>query len=66
VVKVKGTGRHKMRCASWQVRATGVVTQHNETQAEHAGLLSVHCSVNVPGGSVIGVCVDGDVRVLEG
>lgn len=66
MVKVKGTGRHKMRSASWIVRATGVVTQHNDTQLEHAGSLSVHCSVNVSGGSVIGLCNDGDVKVLEG
>jgi hypothetical protein len=66
VAKVKGTGRHKMRSASWVVQATGVVTQHNDTQLEHAGLLSLHCSVYVSGGSVIELCDDGDVRVLEG
>jgi hypothetical protein len=64
VVKVKGTARYKMRSASWIVRATDV-TQHNDTQLQHAGSLSAHCSVNVPDVSEMELCDDGDYRVLE-
>lgn len=66
MVKVKGTGWHKMRSASWIDRATAVVTEHIDTKLEHTGSLSTLCSVNVHSGSVIRLCDDGDVRVLDG